>query len=392
VFLGNSGNEDTTKTSKNGQDWISDYIASRYYKLPPNVSVKHKTYSARKKRTAYPQSYYLNKYHSSKGKVKVSNADVHWWILKNVDRRSYTRGHAGILHDDELYVRFGGHDGHKILKGFGIFYGYKNVVIYVEPHDAKPTISRGDLGVIDTNGNRVNAQELMQTWQSEFYQKMPRKLKKFVKSKSKSKNTKKYSKFDDKFFEFTKRFTKMFLAGKSPTIFGNRLVSNKTKTQGGTGGGGGGGGGGGNNKTNSAHTHGNGSSRRGLKIPNITFVNADNDPDNSDLKGSLGRYVPSVDMIYINMDYEWINHIIDDVQRNFDDGPEFRDRVEEFTMAVLREYYTSYVWYNTLPGRDSDSNWFEDKAFTDAFGAAIVNSVGDIKNRVSVSLKHRPII
>src|SRR5438309_2364992 len=126
--------------------WISKYLNTRYYRFPDGVAVKAREgweYPRSDKdrnylRTLTGQELYLKQHSVSSGEVKLSNAIAHWWILKDEQDRSNTSGfsqsagHVSALYQNELYELATARAGMSRLQQFGVTFGYRYVVIYVE--------------------------------------------------------------------------------------------------------------------------------------------------------------------------------------------------------------------------------------------------------------------
>jgi len=139
-------------------------------------------------RTLTGQQSYLQKHAVSSGKVKLTDAIAHWWILKDepavTNNSGYieSAGHASALYQDELYELTTARAGMSRLQQFGVTFGYKWVVIYVEPIE-----SRGS--VITTNTARtmllINNEPL--PWvdlAAEFRENLPKEIDEFVHEKA----------------------------------------------------------------------------------------------------------------------------------------------------------------------------------------------------------------
>jgi hypothetical protein len=119
----------------------------------------------------------LDNHSLSKGKVSLSSAAAHWWVLKEEAALSQnsgyiaSSGHCAALWQGELYEMTSGRGNTAVLQGFGVVFGYTRVVIYIEP--------TGDN--ITTNTARTNLlisgkQCPWADWQDEFRSKMPKEI------------------------------------------------------------------------------------------------------------------------------------------------------------------------------------------------------------------------
>jgi hypothetical protein len=176
--------------------WISKYINTRYLRFPKGVTVKAREgweYPRSDKdrnylRTLTGQEVYLTQHAKAAGRVGLSDATVHWWILK--DEPALTNnsgfvesaGHVPALYQDELYELATSRAGMSKLQQFGVTFGYKYVVIYVEPHE---TVTRR----LTTNTARTalllgNEALPWSDWAAEFRDKIPEQIAALVAEKA----------------------------------------------------------------------------------------------------------------------------------------------------------------------------------------------------------------
>jgi hypothetical protein len=127
--------------------WISKYLNTRYFQFPTGVTVKARegwdnprTDKDRNVlRTITGQKPYLDLHATASGVEALSGAKVHWWILKDEPAISNNSGfiesggHMAAMYQDELYDRATARAGTALLQRFGILFGYRYVVLYVEP-------------------------------------------------------------------------------------------------------------------------------------------------------------------------------------------------------------------------------------------------------------------
>jgi hypothetical protein len=198
VLLGNSPDEDTMRAPVGAPSqtrWVSKYLNSRYLRFPEGVTVKAregweyprpdtKRYFLR---TLTGQGSYLTDHAMASGCLELAGARVHWWILRDEDAVTNnsgfieSAGHMAALYQNELYEQANGRPGVSRLQQFGITFGYRWVVIYVEPIESA---SR----VLTTNTARtlllINNEPLpWADWAAEFRENLPRELADFVNEK-----------------------------------------------------------------------------------------------------------------------------------------------------------------------------------------------------------------
>ncbi len=90
-------------------------------------------------RTITGQQPYLKDHAIVTGSVELKNAIANWWILKdepalgNNSGFVESAGHMSAIYQDELYEMVTGRSGTARLQNFGVIFGYRQVVIYVQP-------------------------------------------------------------------------------------------------------------------------------------------------------------------------------------------------------------------------------------------------------------------
>lgn len=176
--------------------WISKFLNTRYFEFPPGVTVRARegwdsprTDKDRNVlRTITGQKPYLDQHATASGNQALSGAKVHWWILKDEPAISNnsgfieSAGHVAALYQNELYDRATARAGTAILQRFGILFGNRFVVLYVEP---VPVTGQ----TLSTNTARttllLNGESLpLEDWAYEFRENMPKKLAEFIREKA----------------------------------------------------------------------------------------------------------------------------------------------------------------------------------------------------------------
>ena len=176
--------------------WISKYLNTRYFRFPEGTTVKAREgwdfprndSDRNVLRTITGQKQYLDDHCVRSGEQKLEFAKVKWWILK--DEPALTNnsgfiesaGHIAALYQDELYDQATSRAGTAMLQQFGILFGTRFVVLYVEP-------TANDVGTLTTNTARttllLNGEKLpWSDWAHEFRENMPEELTKFVQEKA----------------------------------------------------------------------------------------------------------------------------------------------------------------------------------------------------------------
>jgi hypothetical protein len=169
--------------------WIAKYLNSRYYRFPKGVTVRVDEASLvgqsdpGRRRTLTGQKAYLDDHCDASGTVKLTGAVAHWWVLRKDDLSAdaafiESAGHTAALYQDELYEVRSGRNGIARLQQFGITFGFRRVVIYVEPrrhHRRQVTSNTARSHLL------LNRQPLpWSAWAAEFAKKMPVELRELV--------------------------------------------------------------------------------------------------------------------------------------------------------------------------------------------------------------------
>jgi hypothetical protein len=199
ILLGGKASESTIAPPANAPSpsrWISKYLNTRYFQFPRGLTVKAREGWDNPRtdkdrnilRTITGQKPYLDQHAADSGTVALADAKAHWWILKDEPALSNNSGfiesvgHVAALYQNELYDRATSRAGMALLVNFGILFGYKFVVIYLEP---TPTKDQS----LTTNTARttllLNGEKLpWEDWAYEFREKMPKRLAEFVSEKA----------------------------------------------------------------------------------------------------------------------------------------------------------------------------------------------------------------
>lgn len=191
VLYGKTPEENTMQAPEAAMSpsrWITRYLNTRYFRFPKGITVKcregweHDRSDKDRNvlRTIIGQQAYLETHKRASGIVQLSNARANWWILK--DEGALTQnsgfinsaGHVAALWQNELYEMTVGRANTAALQGFGVVFGYQQVVIYVEPETAPG---------IDIFPNTARTQLLFNNrslpwseWQEEFRAEMPKEI------------------------------------------------------------------------------------------------------------------------------------------------------------------------------------------------------------------------
>jgi len=199
VLLGTQEDEDTMRPPSGAASpsrWISKYLNTRYFRFPEGVTLRAREgwefpradTNRNVLRTLTGQKKYLDDHAVTSGTKELTNARAFWWILRDENALSSnsgfieSAGHVAALYRDELYELANGRAGMSLLQLFGIIFGHRFVVVYVEPSE------QGDR-VVTTNTARTNLLISRQAlpwadWAAEFRESLPEQLATFVNSKA----------------------------------------------------------------------------------------------------------------------------------------------------------------------------------------------------------------
>jgi hypothetical protein len=183
VFMGRAADQDTTQAPDDdlGADWLLKAINTRFYELPEDIEVRCQRPEADEgARRAWGQKVLLDAATEQSGRLRLSDATVHWRILTDDhDRRKKNGGrwaavgHRAALHDNELYeLRTATAGGYRKLQEFGIHFGYKRVVLYLEPDGVTPDSVRARL----LRDHPTDKDLPWERWADEFTADMPKPL------------------------------------------------------------------------------------------------------------------------------------------------------------------------------------------------------------------------
>jgi Histidine kinase-, DNA gyrase B-, and HSP90-like ATPase len=190
ILFGNSPDQDTMKAPQDAAaptTWIAKYLNSRYFRIPEGIVIRARQGWEQPRsnrdvnllRRLVGQSAYLEQHRQSSGVAELTGARAHWWILKDESALGSnsgfieSSGHVAALYQDELYERVSGRAGTARLQQFGVVFGPRRVVIYVEPATSN--------GALTTNTARtallLDDQDLPWTdWAAEFRENLPQEI------------------------------------------------------------------------------------------------------------------------------------------------------------------------------------------------------------------------
>ena len=193
------GMEETSDTMKppsgvigSREAWIAETLNTRYFEIPKDVTLKVRIGYYRD--PSITKHFYLRevkgqkktledkKILSEKGVCSLDGASIHWFILKpNRDKqghgRTITRGHTGVLNQQELFSLADGRSNR--AQNFGIIFGREDVVLYIEPDPHKYSQNTSRTQVVKNDGSDLP----WNRWYDDFQKQMPNELKEFIKKR-----------------------------------------------------------------------------------------------------------------------------------------------------------------------------------------------------------------
>ncbi len=188
ILFGKSKNHDTMNAPEGAREttkWIRKYLNSRYFRFPEGIRVRvREGWSEPREdtdlnvlREVTGQKRYLSEHMAECGVVDLTGAKARWWILKDEPALGgnsgfiESSGHIAALYKEELYELKRGRSGTSMLQQFGVIFGMRRTVIYVEP-------DLEEMQEITTNTARtnllINSESLpWSDWANEFRERMP---------------------------------------------------------------------------------------------------------------------------------------------------------------------------------------------------------------------------
>ena len=199
TLFGNAERENTYFRESQKQKWLIQYLNSRYFELPEDVTIKVRDFSnaspaewptspdakmgrgGSQMRTIRGMHSFLIDNAESHGTVDLDDAKAHWFLLP--EDLSVSGGvwdeksHVAALFQNELYNVKRLSEARSELVRFGITYGSSRIVIYVEPDpqllNVVANTSRSDLLVSDgENGTPLPWAE----WSAKFRSNIPEEI------------------------------------------------------------------------------------------------------------------------------------------------------------------------------------------------------------------------
>jgi len=186
TLMGDSAQHDTMQPPPGAaipSRWPHRYLNTRFFSLPPGIQIRARQGWELPRddrgnylRTVEPEGVWLAKNMLQQGKIPLTNATAHWWILKeDADTSSSLNaggGHVAALFQDELYEMATGRSGIARLQTFGVIFGPGRVVIYVEPRAEQVMANTARTSLL-MEGSGLNWAQ----WATEFREHLPEEIK-----------------------------------------------------------------------------------------------------------------------------------------------------------------------------------------------------------------------
>jgi hypothetical protein len=246
VLHGNSVTQNTMEPPPGAPSpsrWISKYLNTRFYRFPEGITVKAREGWENPRsdkdrnvlRRITGQKQYLADHCDTPGVVDLPNAGAHCWILKdepalqNNSGFVESTGHVAALYQDELYEMATARSGSARLQNFGVIFGHRQVVIYLEP-----TATSGRR--VTTNTARtlllINNEPLpWADWANEFREMMPPAIRSLIEQKAAAASVADHSK---SIRDRLKQLLELYKVSRyRPAIDGDLRVDDQTNARGG---------------------------------------------------------------------------------------------------------------------------------------------------------------
>ena len=195
TLLGSAPDENTMLPpdgAVGGLRWLVRYLNRRFLRFPEDVTVRVREFTRSDEttwptkatkyardgaieRTAVGQAHHLDRNAAARGDIRLEEgkATAFWWLL-NEDKiadPSYwlSSGHVAAVFHDELYELRDGNAGIRQLMHFGVLFGSRRVVIYVEPDTGQKISPNTARSLLLANGEPLP----WEAWAAEFRAKLP---------------------------------------------------------------------------------------------------------------------------------------------------------------------------------------------------------------------------
>lgn len=200
TLMGSSQSENTYAKHGLKQKWLIEYLNSRYFIIPDDVTIQVRDFSradpeewptspdvtmkgggGSQLRTVKGMHALLTANAESHGVVELQNARAHWFLLPeglNVSGGVWNeKSHVAALFQNELYDVRSLRQSFSELREFGILYGQQRIVLYLEPDTTKLKVvantARSSLLLDqDSSGTALPWED----WKAEFRDRLPQEI------------------------------------------------------------------------------------------------------------------------------------------------------------------------------------------------------------------------
>lgn len=222
------------------ENWIFQYLNTRFFEFPSDVQVMarvgyYRDWENKKHnylRQVGGQKSSLDKWAEHSGSVSLSDAMVHWWILKAGRQghgREFLSGHTGCLNQRELFdITYGRANR---ASHFGIIFGKEDVVLYVEPSPTDYVQDTTRTRLAKADGSALPWSK----WADEFREKMPTEISTYMKKMMSGSTNQSHTDSIKKRLRDIQQFYKLSRYRATPS--GDITADPESETKGKTGGG-----------------------------------------------------------------------------------------------------------------------------------------------------------
>jgi hypothetical protein len=357
--------------------WIAKYLNTRYFEFPAGITVRAREGWDKKDsdtgnitREVLGQKSFLSANSISNGTFDMpnSNCKAHWWILKEEKNSDTSRfdglGHTAALYKSEIYES-SRHSSR--LQQFGITFGHKRVVIYIQPKSDSLTTNTARTMLLANNEPLPWAD-----WATEFRANLPQEIINHIQQNAPSSNSDNEKAIKERLKEFFKLFRvsrfRLQKNGKNsvdPESFvreSNERERNDSHTGSGTrpeitstapG-----------SNIYSLFEKENGNPAEAVAnnpYPNVRWVKGQDE----EIVDRAAKYVPETNYLLINVDFPAFTDMVDYFNKLAGDSPGYSEKI----------YETAKIWYEQaltetvigIQGLKNRRLWSEDdiaKAFS----------------------------
>ena len=200
TLMGSKQDENTYAKHGLKQKWLIEYLNSRYFVLPNDVTIQVRDFSrsdpadwpdspdvpmkgggGSQLRTVRGMRELLTANAVSFGTVELATARAHWFLMPenlNVSGGVWNeKSHVAALFQNELYDIRSNRQSFSELREFGVLYGQQRIVLYLEPDTEKLKVvantARSSLLLDqDSSGTALPWED----WKAEFRERLPQEI------------------------------------------------------------------------------------------------------------------------------------------------------------------------------------------------------------------------